>query len=711
MQVQDLMTKIPFQLQATDTIRTTLAYMLESKLTTLPVTDGERKLVGVITRSILYRLILQDISLDTPVGPYMKADVMWLMKDTPYEDMVEMVQQSDVGTGIVVDQEQRVEGLFTKTDMIFYLLKSSTLLREQLETLLCSIQLGTVMIDQEGRVAFANASFYRMAQLQQDQVLHQPITSLIPMIDWKELLSSNHAMLAPKQIQLGGLHLVVQLSRYTMISNQHGIIALFQDCTEIETIAHELQTVKTVHQLLETVLEHAYDGIVMIDQTGKINFLSQAMGEMFAVHPTETIGRDVDEVFPHLHLSQVLKTGIAEMSEVLEINGIQYLIHRIPIRSEQEVVGVIGKVLFRQLKEVREIAKRLDHLEKQVDYYKEQLKKITSAKFTWDHIVSHTPQMERLKRIATQAAKGQSTILLRGESGTGKELFAHAIHAASSRKSGPFITINCAAIPEQLLESELFGYEKGAFTGADRAGKRGKFDLANGGTLFLDEVGDMSSALQAKLLRVLQEKEFYRVGGADQIEVDVRIIAATHQPLEKLVEQGQFREDLFYRLHVISLDIPPLRDRREDIPLLAAHFIQELNTQMGTSIIGMSDEVQEVLLSYAWPGNIRELRNTMERAMTFAERGKIQLDDLPETIVGKVKVKTLTENRPRSGEFSVEEEQSINISLRIRQEATEKEMIMNALARTGDNRSRAAQLLGMSRSNFYDKLKKYKMSE
>ncbi|MGC5327892.1 sigma 54-interacting transcriptional regulator, partial [Brevibacillus sp. SYSU BS000544] len=548
MRVKDLMTRLPFQLLEHDTLRTALSYMQESKLNTLPVIREDRTLFGVVTRSIMYRAILQDVPLDTPIAPFIRRDAITLTDDTPYNQVVEMVQQSDVGTGIVVDQGNRVEGLFTKTDMIMYLLKSSTVLREQLETLLGSIDLGILMIDHAGEIMYANTAFSQLMK-QSQNLTGELVQQILPTMDWQSILRDRQVP-APQKRSVGEQQILVQFSRFSTISNQQGIIAVFQELTHLETIAHELKTVRNLHQLLDTVLEHAYDGIVMIDSIGKINFLSQVMCELFGTSQEIAIGKPVDQIFPSFQLPIVLQTGIAEMSEVLEINGIQYLIHRIPILSDKNIVGAIGKVMFRQLKEVREVAKRLDQLESEVAYYKEQLKKHTSTKFTWDHIISNNPQIERLKRIANQASKGQSTIMLRGDSGTGKELFAHAIHASSNRKNGPFITINCAAIPDQLLESELFGYESGAFTGADRAGKRGKFDLANGGTLFLDEIGDMSPHLQAKLLRVLQEREFYRVGGSERIEVDVRIIAATHKPLEELVESGHFRQDLYYRLHV-----------------------------------------------------------------------------------------------------------------------------------------------------------------
>jgi transcriptional regulator with PAS, ATPase and Fis domain len=298
--------------------------------------------------------------------------------------------------------------------------------------------------------------------------------------------------------------------------------------------------------------------------------------------------------------------------------------------------------------------------------------------------------MEKLKKSGAKAAKGRSTVLIRGESGTGKELFAHAIHNSSARSTGKFIVVNCAAIPEDLLESEFFGYEDGAFTGARPKGKLGKFDLANGGTLFLDEIGDMSLGLQAKLLRVLQEREFYRVGGTVKIKVDVRIIAATNRNLEEMVKDGFFREDLYYRLNVISLNVPPLRNRPYDIDHLFGQFMIEFNQVLGTSISGMEARAREALLDYDWPGNVRELRNVMERAMTFSETGKIKYEDLPDYLLKQVPNK----------------EAVLNMSLF---ENAELEAIKKALVQVHGNKVQAARLLGISRSGLYEKIKKYKL--
>ena len=379
----------------------------------------------------------------------------------------------------------------------------------------------------------------------------------------------------------------------------------------------------------------------------------------------------------------------------MEIKGINYLVYRIPVYQDEQIIGAIGKIVYRQLHEVRETFKR---------YERKELGDIATRKtpetsrFSFDEIISKDLQMEKLFKSGMKAAKGKTTILIRGESGTGKELFAHAIHSSSNRKNAPFITVNCAAIPEHLLESEFFGYEEGAFTGAKHKGKVGKFDLANGGTLFLDEIGDMSLQLQAKLLRVLQEREFYRVGGTEKITVDIRIIAATNRNLEEMVEKGEFREDLFYRLNVISFEIPPLRKRKGDILLLCESFIEGLNKQNGTSITGWDPLAEQALLEHDWPGNVRELRNVCERAMVFADNGVIHVEDLPDYLLKKIGFNLLLE----------EDENELERPLL---ERAEEMAIRAALKKAEGNKSKACKLLGISRSVLYDKLKKYEVFE
>ncbi|MEH7159116.1 sigma 54-interacting transcriptional regulator [Neobacillus drentensis] len=578
LQLKDIITPVDYVITEGTTLTEAISLMNRNKWNLLPVTDIDRKLIGVFTRTSLFQMVLDEKPLTTPIKHYIKEQVETLPINTPYEKIDKIVKNSQVGTGVIIDEQEHVVGMLTKTDMVMSLLQTS----------------------------------------------------------------------------------------------------------------QELKIVQTLKRTLETALIHAYDGIVMTDEKKIIQMVSPPLLELFNLQPEAVLYKPVTQVLPVLFLDNVYQSETAEVSGFLEINGIKYIVHRIPILEDGKVIGAIGKVVFRQLNEVSELFKKLQKAESKASFYHQQFQKSESARFTWDHLFTIDPYMEKLKKSAVKAAKGRSTILIRGESGTGKELFAQAIHNSSARSTGKFIVVNCAAIPEDLLESEFFGYDEGAFTGARQKGKLGKFDLANGGTLFLDEIGDMSLSLQAKLLRVLQEREFYRVGGTIRIHVDVRIIAATNRNLEEMVSEGLFREDLYYRLNVISLNVPALRDRLYDADHLIGRFIIELNQILGTSITGMEDRAREAMLSYAWPGNVRELRNVMERSMTFAENGKIKFEDLPDYLV-----KQVSSNEPPQ-----------NVSL---VENAELEAIKKALVQVQGNKVKAARLLGISRSGLYEKIKKYKL--
>ena len=324
---------------------------------------------------------------------------------------------------------------------------------------------------------------------------------------------------------------------------------------------------------------------------------------------------------------------------------------------------------------------------------KEQIQKENQ----FESILAKSAEMVAIFKTVSKIADYKTTVLITGESGTGKELVARAIHTRSSRKAAPFVAINCGAIPENLLESELFGHKKGAFTDAN-ADRRGLFEEATGGTLFLDEIGELPLSLQVKLLRVLQEEHIRRLGDTKDVKVDVRIIAATHRDLTADVKAGRFREDLFYRIHVLSIHIPPLRNRREDVSLLIDHFVTRNNARLGTSIRGVSTESRKLLLEYSWPGNVRELENTIERAMVLAEADVLQLGDLPERIrdaLDPVQVHLA------SGELSVKKTTA----------AIEQILIRRALQKTKGNRTRAADLLEISHRALLYKIKDYKITD
>jgi len=325
-----------------------------------------------------------------------------------------------------------------------------------------------------------------------------------------------------------------------------------------------------------------------------------------------------------------------------------------------------------------------------------ELRRQLEGRYHFHEIVSGSAEIEEVINTAGRAARSKATVLIRGESGTGKELIARAIHYTSPRKDSPFVAVNCAALSENLLESELFGHEKGAFTGADKQ-RRGRFEQADGGTIFIDEVGDIPLSTQVKLLRVLQEREFQRVGGNETIKVDVRVIAATNKDLEEMVENNEFREDLFYRLNVISIRIPPLRERRNDISPLISHFISRYAVENDKEIEGVSKEAMDVLMKYDYPGNVRELENAIERAVVMARGTLITAEDLP------VHIRS-TRSESESGYGSV-----AGGSLPEMVENLERHLIADALAESDGNQSKAAELLGISERNLRYKLKKYGM--
>src|SRR3990172_1370088 len=328
------------------------------------------------------------------------------------------------------------------------------------------------------------------------------------------------------------------------------------------------------------------------------------------------------------------------------------------------------------------------------------LRRQLQRKYRFENIVGDSPEMQQVFQLIEKVADSDSTVLISGESGTGKELVARARHFNSHRKDRPLIPVNCGAIPETLLESELFGHEKGAFTGAS-ATRIGRFELAHQGSIFLDEIGDMSPALQVKVLRVLQEQEFERIGGTKTIKVDVRIIAATNQDLEQAVPNRTFREDLYYRLNVIPISLPPLRHRQGDIPLLVNHFLEHFNREKSKHMLGVSDEALKHLSNYEWPGNVRELENLIERIVILKEAGTIEIEDLPKKFFGA----------RSDGNFLQFDIPDQGISLKEVVDRFENQLILRALEKADWVKNKAARLLGMNRTTLVEKLKKKQLAQ
>jgi transcriptional regulator with PAS, ATPase and Fis domain len=366
-------------------------------------------------------------------------------------------------------------------------------------------------------------------------------------------------------------------------------------------------------------------------------------------------------------------------------------VQRIPIYKDGEVIAVFGQVMFKNVRDVSRLAKKLRLLESKVKLYEEELSSLRSTRYTFASIVGQSQAIARLKKEAADAAASGLNVLVTGESGTGKELFAQAIHHASPRRIKPFVRINCAAIPRDLFEAELFGYARGAFTGARAEGKPGKFELAHGGTVFLDEIGELPLEMQPKLLRVLEEKEFERVGGTKVHRTDFRLIAATNQSLEELMRERRFRKDLYYRISVVPLAIPPLRERPEDVLPLAESFLARLNEMAEAGKVRLSPEAKEIMLGYDWPGNVRELYNVLERALATMEGGVLEAADLPYYLSRRSTSPSRLVQRPLKEVVA----------------RAEREAVRHALAITRGNKARAAELLGIHRTLLYKKMAKH----
>ncbi|WP_246938755.1 sigma-54 interaction domain-containing protein [Bacillus pinisoli] len=443
------------------------------------------------------------------------------------------------------------------------------------------------------------------------------------------------------------------------------------------------------NDILETIIDSAYEWIVVVNTDGHIVYINKNYCNFIGVSREQSIGKHVTEVIENTRMHVVAKTGKEEIADLQLIKGNYMIANRIPIFSNKQLVGALGTVIFRDTSEWNKMTSHIKSLMPQLQNYLQEWQESTGAKYTLQDIKSISKDMLDLKEKVKSVASSNISVLIRGESGTGKELFAHSIHQLSSRSHKPFIKINCGAIPEHLLESELFGYEEGSFTGAKKGGKKGKFLLADGGTVFLDEVGDMPIHMQVKLLRVLQEKELEPVGATKPVPVNIRIIAATNRPLEKMIEDKRFREDLFYRINVIPFHIPPLRDRVEDILHLAYHFLDKLTKRSGKRMTKIDEHVQQLFTQHTWPGNIRELENVLEAAIHLSNGEVITTSALPQYLVNDPKL--LVGQRP----------------LKEILEETEKRIIEKTLEKFQQDRLEAAKALGISKSSMYEKIKKF----
>lgn len=553
---------------------------------------------------------------------------------------------------------------------------------------------GMIVIDQEGQVRLFNKSAERITGYKKEEAIGKYILEVIPTSKLLRIIRTkkievNHELTLENEKKI----ITTRIPILKEGGEVQGAFAIFKDITEVVDLAEEVTDLKEIQTLLEAIINSSEEAISVVDEKGRGLVINPAYTKLTGLTEEEIIGKPAttDIVEGESMHMKVLRTRRAVRGIHMKIGQKKrdVIVNVAPVIVDGILKGSVG--VIRDVSEIQKLTNELNRAR--------QIIRTLEAKYSFDDIVGDSDETTAAIEQAKLGANTPATVLLRGESGTGKELFAHAIHNSSNRKYNKFVRVNCAAISETLLESELFGYEEGAFSGAKRGGKRGFFEEANNGSVFLDEIGELSANTQAKLLRVLQEKEIVKVGGTKAIPINVRVIAATHVNLEKGILEGEFREDLYYRLNKIPIQIPSLRQRKGDIPAIAERLIQKINQDYGRNVEGLTDSAVSYLQSYEWPGNVRELENILGRAIIFMNYNEIYIDvhHLPPLHKGE-------QVEPKQNNLLPELEEKALEHL-----VTEFEgnIIREYLEKFDGNKTKTAKALGISVRNLYYKLEKY----
>ncbi|WP_080849140.1 sigma 54-interacting transcriptional regulator [Cytobacillus gottheilii] len=556
---------------------------------------------------------------------------------------------------------------------------------------------GMIVINKDEEIILFNKSAAHMTDVKQNAVIGQKIIDVIKESRLPYILKTKKAEINQEFTLNNGQKIIT--TRIPIIGDEEeliGAIAIFKDITEMVSLAEEMTGLKEIKTMLQAIIQSSDEAISVVDENGKGMMINPAYSRITGLSETEIIGKpataDISEG-ESVHM-KVLQTRRAVRGVAMRVGPKEkeVVVNVAPVIVDGVLKGSVG--VLHDVSEIQNLNRELSRAR--------QLIRTLEAKYSFQDIIGSSEEMTIAIEQAKLGAKTPATVLLRGESGTGKELFAHAIHNASDRKYNKFIRVNCAAISESLLESELFGYEEGAFSGAKRGGKRGLFEEADKGSIFLDEIGELTANTQAKLLRVLQEGEITRVGSTKPIQINVRIIAATNVNLEKAIANGTFREDLYYRLNRMPIHIPPLRKRREDIPLLCEHLLQKINQEYGRNVEGLTREAIEKLMTYDWPGNVRELDNILGRAVIFMGYHETEID--------QSHVPVLVSSLKTQSQEPFAEVLDQNVTLAQLVEEFESKQISRTLAKANGNKTLAAKMLGLSVRNLYYKMEKYNLA-
>ena len=627
MKVREIMTSDPLTLTPNQTVAEAAIIFMDNKIDGAPVLDENDKLVGLFTKSHIYRVINNGMGMNTKVEDLMTRDILTGHPDDEFGEVV----NPTVPRLPVVDETGRVVGIITRGDIAKAFFDSYQNISIEYDTIINSAHNMIVSVDEKGMIKIWNSSAAKLLGRKAEDVIGKYILDVLPTTDLLDIIETGKVE-PLKKVKLNDRFFISNRSPIKKDGKIIGAVAVLQDISDLEKVSRELNYVKELNEELDAIVESSFDGLFITDGQGITLRYNKAFELLTGINAHEYLGRSVEDIRKDGIISDPVTCYVLEQKKSITVmqeskTGKLTLTTGNPVIDKNgEIIRVVCNV--RDITELNLLRQKLEQVEGLSQHYENQLRTLRLQYTGSEKMVITSTKMRNLIDMVIRLAAVDSTILITGESGTGKELIAETIHSSSSRNDKPLIKVNCGAIPENLLESELFGYEGGAFTGAKKEGKPGYIELAAGGTLFLDEIGEVPLNLQVKLLRFLQSKEITRVGGGSSNNIDVRIVTATNRDLLEMVQNKMFREDLYYRLNVVPVNTPPLRDRKEDIPSLVVHFIQLFNRKYKMNK-RVSPGAVDIFMQYDWPGNVRELENLIERLVVITPKDILGSEDLP----------------------------------------------------------------------------------
>lgn len=682
--VKDFTNTNYIQLMTNHTVQDAITEFLNKKQDICCVMeDGQLK--GLVTKSRIYRSVLEDPTLQTPLKNIMKEQIVTVLTTTSAENAKDLLVQENVGHAIVLTEQYQVYGVLTTADLIQMFLTGYQNLTNYMHTLIENIHDAIITVNTSLQITGFNKATIDIYPFLQKNFMHAPITAIDGILEEPllEVIHKNEPL--DQIISIHNRKFVTTFIPLIEHDRLVGAMTMFRDITAIEAISAELASTKKLEKMIDMALELSFDAILIVNSSGKIIRTNTGFHSLFNVPKNGVILADIA---PEIAKQIQKKDSI----ELLKINNKTCLVTCKQLIDGNHVFGTLITIMSEQLSIWKNVLDHIEVIEQNVPLLKSTMADLDAVNSPFNQIISISMHMNQLKKEALIASDSHLPIFITGENGTGKSMIAKCIHEASKRK-GNFITVNCAAIPQELIEAEFFGYADGAFTGAKRGGKPGKFELADQGTLFLDEIGDMPLSLQAKLLRVLQDQEFERLGDTKTRKVNVRIITATNKNIEELVEKKLFREDLYYRIHVIHLHMPSLKERKDDISFLAENFLQRIIRRDKKEIVSFTPEAMQLLTAFTWPGNVRQLENIIERSIHFCDGRFIQKHHLPRELQT----------------IAIEEKQVV--TRKGLHDDLDKKLLIDTLQQCHGNKSQTAKQLGISRTALYNKLKQYDIHE